>query len=44
MQDPVEYYSVNRAIESIGKSDLVFLMIDAAGGLADQDKKIAGRR
>jgi GTP-binding protein len=41
VQDPVEYYSVNRAIESIGKSDLVFLMIDAAGGLADQDKKIA---
>ena len=41
VQDPVEYYSVNRAIESIGKSDLVFLMIDAAAGLADQDKKIA---
>jgi GTPase len=41
VQDPVEYYSVNRAIESIGKSDVVFLMIDAAGGLADQDKKIA---
>jgi len=41
VQDPVEYYSVNRAIESIGKSDIVFLMIDAAGGLSDQDKKIA---
>jgi GTP-binding protein len=41
VKDPVEYYSVNRAIESIGKADVVFLMIDAAGGLADQDKKIA---
>jgi GTP-binding protein len=41
VQDPVEYYSVNRAIESIGKSDIVFLMIDAVNGLADQDKKIA---
>ena len=30
--DPVEYYSVNRAIESIGRADIVFLMIDAAAG------------
>ena len=41
VQDPVEYYSVNRAIESIGRADVVFLMIDAAEGLSDQDKKIA---
>ncbi len=43
VQDPVEYYSVNRAIESIGRADLVFLMIDATEGLVDQDKKIAGQ-
>jgi len=41
--DDVEYYSVNRAIESIQRADLVFLMIDATEGLVDQDKKIAGQ-
>ena len=41
--DSVEYYSVNRAIESIDRADIVFLMIDAAEGLADQDKKIAAQ-
>ena len=41
--DAVEYYSVNRAIESIERADLVFLMIDASEGLVDQDKKIAGQ-
>ena len=41
--DDVEYYSVNRAIESIQRADLVFLMIDASEGLVDQDKKIAGQ-
>ncbi len=34
---------VNRAIESIQRADLVFLMIDATEGLVDQDKKIAGQ-
>jgi GTP-binding protein len=37
----IEYYSVNRAIKTIDNADLVFLMIDAQEGLADQDKKIA---
>jgi GTP-binding protein len=37
----IEYYSVNRAIKSIGEADIVFLMIDAQEGLTDQDKKIA---
>jgi GTP-binding protein len=41
--DPVEYYSVNRAIESIGRADVVFLMIDASTGIVDQDKKIAAQ-
>ena len=39
----VEYYSVNRAIASIDGCDIVFLMIDAEKGLADQDKKIAAQ-
>jgi len=37
----IEYYSVNRAIKSIDEADIVILMIDAAEGLTDQDKKIA---
>jgi GTP-binding protein len=37
----IEYYSVNRAIKSIDDADIVFLLIDAAEGLSDQDKKIA---
>ena len=39
--DPIEYYSVNRAIESIGRADIVVLMMDATLGIVDQDKKIA---
>jgi GTP-binding protein len=38
----IEYYSVNRAIKTIDEADIVFLMIDAAEGLSEQDKKIAG--
>ncbi|MDR1838512.1 MAG: ribosome biogenesis GTPase Der [Treponema sp.] len=37
----IEYYSVNRAIKTINETDIVVLMIDAAEGLSDQDKKIA---
>ncbi|MCK5673134.1 MAG: ribosome biogenesis GTPase Der [Spirochaetales bacterium] len=39
----VEYYSVNRAFQSIEESDVVLLMVDAVDGLADQDKKIAAQ-
>lgn len=38
--DNVEYYSVNRAIKTLDECDVVFLMIDAVEGLAEQDKKI----
>jgi GTP-binding protein len=41
VNENIEYYSVNRAIKTINDSDIVVLMIDAAGGLSDQDKKIA---
>ncbi|MDR0443850.1 MAG: ribosome biogenesis GTPase Der [Treponema sp.] len=37
----IEYYSVNRAIKTINDADIVVLLIDAAEGLTDQDKKIA---
>ena len=38
--DDVEYYSVNRAIKTLDECDVVYLMIDAVEGLAEQDKKI----
>jgi GTP-binding protein len=41
VSENIEYYSVNRAIKTINEADIVFLMIDAQEGLADQDKKIA---
>ena len=38
--EPVEYYSVNRAVKTLDRADVVVLVIDAAEGLTDQDKKI----
>lgn len=40
VKENVEYYSVNRAIKTLDKCDVVFLMIDSQLGLSDQDKKI----
>lgn len=40
VHENVEYYSVNRAIRSLDKADIVFHLIDAQEGLAEQDKKI----
>jgi GTP-binding protein len=42
VRDAIEYYSVSRALESVREADVVLLLIDAAEGLSDQDKKIAG--
>lgn len=36
----IEYYSVNRAIQSLKHADIVFHLIDAQEGLTEQDKKI----
>jgi GTP-binding protein len=41
VHDSIEYYSVSRALESVRGADVVFLLVDAAEGLSDQDKKIA---
>ncbi len=38
----IERYSVIRAISAIERSDVCLLMMDAAEGITDQDKKIAG--
>ena len=37
----IEYYSVNRAIETIKDAEVVVLLVDAEKGLTDQDKKIS---
>ncbi len=41
VNEDVEYYSVNRAINSIKTADVVILVVSAPEGLSDQDKKIA---
>ncbi|MCL2127758.1 MAG: ribosome biogenesis GTPase Der [Treponema sp.] len=41
VSENIEYYSVNRAIKTIGEADIVVLLINAQEGLSEQDKKIA---
>ncbi len=43
VREDVEYYSVHRALEGIREADVIFLLIDATEGLAEQDKKIAAQ-
>ena len=40
--EDIERYSVIRAVTAIERSDVALLMIDAAEGITEQDKKIAG--
>ncbi|MEI7884670.1 MAG: ribosome biogenesis GTPase Der [Clostridia bacterium] len=42
VEENLEYYSVMRALSSIDRADVVFMMLDAVDGVTDQDKKIAG--
>lgn len=42
VQEDIERYSVIRALSAIERSDVCILMIDAADGISEQDKKIAG--
>jgi GTP-binding protein len=43
VDDSVEFYSVNRAEESIARSDIVVLVLDAEAGITEQDKKVADK-
>ena len=43
IKDPVEFFSVNRADKAIERCDLAVLVIDAAEGVTEQDKKICDR-
>ncbi|MBE6019108.1 MAG: ribosome biogenesis GTPase Der [Clostridiales bacterium] len=42
VNDTIEKFSILRAIAAIERCDICVLMIDAAEGLTEQDKKIAG--
>lgn len=42
VNEDIERYSVIRAIGAIERCDVALVMIDAADGITDQDKKIAG--
>ena len=42
VSDSIEKFSILRAIAAIERCDICVLMIDAAEGLTEQDKKIAG--
>jgi len=40
VKENVEYYSVNRAVKTLERADVVLYLIDAADGLTEQDKKV----
>jgi GTPase len=39
-EDPIEFYSYKRALQSVEKSDVVVLLIDATKGVGEFDKKL----
>jgi GTPase len=41
VDDSVEFFSVQRAEDSIARSDIIVLVLDAEAGITEQDKKIA---
>jgi len=43
VDDSVEFFSVQRAVDSIGRSDITVLVLDAENGITEQDKKIADK-
>jgi len=43
VDDSIEFYSVKRTEESIGRCDIVIFVLDAETGIMEQDKKIADK-
>jgi GTP-binding protein len=43
IDDSIEFFSVQRSEDSITRSDIVVLVLDAESGITEQDKKIADR-
>lgn len=42
IDEPTERYSVIRSLRAVDRADVVLMVIDAAEGVTEQDKKIAG--
>ncbi len=42
VDEPIERYSVIRSLRAVDRSDVVLMVINAAEGVTEQDKKIAG--
>lgn len=42
ISEATERYSVIRSLKSIERADVVLIMLDAAGGVIEQDKRVAG--
>jgi GTP-binding protein len=43
VRDSVEFFSIQRTEESIARSDIAILVLDAEAGVTSQDKKVAGK-
>ena len=43
VEDSIEFYSVQRAVDSIERCDIAVLVLDAEAGITEQDKKIADK-
>jgi GTPase len=43
VDDSIEFFSVRRSEDSIARSDIVVLVLDAEAGITEQDKKIADK-
>jgi GTPase len=43
VDDSIEFFSVNRAEESIARCDITILVLDAQEGITEQDKKVADK-
>ncbi len=42
VREPVEYYSVLRALKAVDRSDVTLLLLDGSTGIVEQDIKLAG--
>ncbi len=43
VDDSIEFFSVKRAEDSIARCDIAVLVLDAEGGITEQDKKVADK-
>jgi GTP-binding protein len=43
VDDSIEFFSVKRAEDSIARSDITILVLDAESGITEQDKKVADK-